>query len=170
MDTGSTPVISIKQKARKCVTNGANACFFYGCYAEKSAVADRKTAKNGSSCNTDATRKEGALAPSVLLPFLIRYELSHKSLDSLSLAYPGAVTRLLKLFRKRTIHPKTPRNVSVLFIPAILCPLFTRHFLCSPPVPPRTVSDPSEHPRDYSNYDNNFNVHLYFRTKVWYSY
>ena len=37
-------------------------------------------------------------------------------------------------------------------------------------IPPRTVSDPSEQPRDYSNYDNNFNVHLYFRMKVWYSY
>ena len=114
--------------------------------------------------------KEGAAAPSVLLLFLIRYELSHKSPDSLSLAYPGAVTRLLKLFCKRTVHSKTPRNVSVLLIPAILCPLFTRHFLCSPLVPPRTVSDPSEQPRDYSNYDNNFNVHLYFRMKVWYLY
>lgn len=58
-------------------------------------------------CNTNATRKEGAVAPSVLLRFLIRYELSHKSLDSLSLAYPSAVTRLLKLFRKRTVHLKT---------------------------------------------------------------
>ena len=32
------------------------------------------------------------------LLFLIRYELSHKPPDSLGLAYPGAVTRLLKLF------------------------------------------------------------------------
>mgnify|MGYP000996218879 CR=1 FL=1 len=42
--------------------------------------------------------KEGAVAPSVLLLFLIRYELSHKPPDSLRLAYPGAVTRLLKRF------------------------------------------------------------------------
>ena len=126
----------------------------------------QKVLRLGTIITRIITRKEGAAAPSVLLPFLIRYELSHKSLDSLSLAYPGAVTRLLKLFCKRTVHSKTPRNVSVLFIPAILCPLFTRHFLCSPLVPPRTVSDPSEQPRDYSNYDNNFNVHLYFRMKV----
>lgn len=60
---------------------------------EKSALAVRKGTVVGYTCNTNATRKEGAVAPSVLLPFLIRYELSHKSLDSLSLAYPSAVTR-----------------------------------------------------------------------------
>ena len=69
--------------------------------------------------------KEGAAAPSVLLLFLIRYELSHKSLDSLSLAYPGAVTRLLKLFRKRTVHLKTLRDVTIFLVPTILRPLFT---------------------------------------------
>ena len=69
--------------------------------------------------------KEGAAAPSVLIPFLIRYELSHKPLDSLSLAYPGAVTRLLKLFRKRTVHLKTLRDVAIFFVPTILRPLFT---------------------------------------------
>lgn len=73
-------------------------------------------------CNT---KKEGAAAPSVLLPFLIRYEFSHKPLDSLSLAYPGAVTRLLKLFRKRTVHLKTLRDVAILRVPTILRPFFT---------------------------------------------
>ena len=137
---------------------------------EKSALAVRKGTVVGYTCNTNATRKEGAITPSISFLFLVYYELPHELLNGFSLTHSHAVTRLLKLFCKRTVHSKTLRDVSVLLIPAILRPLFTRHFLCSPPVPPRTVSDPSEQPRDYSNYDNNFNVHLYFRMKVWYLY
>ena len=84
-----------------------------------------KLPKTGAHTTRMQHEKEGAAAPSVLLLFLIRYELSHKSLDSLSLAYPGAVTRLLKLFRKRTVHLKTLRDVAIFRVPTILRPLFT---------------------------------------------
>ena len=46
------------------------------------------------------------------------------------------------------------------------CVLFSLADFVTSAVPPRTVSDPSEQPRDYSDYDNNFDVHLFFRMKV----
>nr|DAV82532.1 MAG TPA: hypothetical protein [Caudoviricetes sp.] len=54
--------------------------------------------KKGAGFRSLRSALTWATRPSVSLPFLIRYELPHKPLDSLGLAYPGAVTRLLKLF------------------------------------------------------------------------
>ena len=54
--------------------------------------------KKGAGLRSLRSALTWATRPPVSLPFLIRYELPHKPLDSLGLAYPGAVTRLFKLF------------------------------------------------------------------------